>query len=47
MPNTGSIKLALLFIDKVGNNDAGVLVKQLKIQDLNTKSSLIQSRTRR
>ena len=40
MPNTGSIKLALLFIDNVGNNDAGVLVKPLKIQDLNTNQAL-------
>ena len=40
MPNTGSIKLALLFIDKVGNNDAGVLVKPVKIQDLNTNQAL-------
>ena len=41
MPNTGSIKLALLFIDNVGNNDAGVLVKPLKIQDLSTESGII------
>ena len=40
MPNTGSIKLALLFIDNVGNNDAGVLVKPLKIQDLSTNQAL-------
>jgi hypothetical protein len=40
MPNTGSIKLALLFIDKVGNNDAGVLIKPLKIQDLSTNQAL-------
>jgi hypothetical protein len=42
MPNTGSIKLALLFIDKVGNNDAGVLVKPVKIQDLNTNQALFK-----
>jgi hypothetical protein len=40
MPNTGSIKLALLFIDNAGNNDAGVLVKPLKIQDLSTNQGL-------
>ena len=40
MPNTGSIKLALLFIDNVGNNNAGVLVKPLKIQDLSTNQAL-------
>ena len=40
MPNTGSIKLALLFIDKAGNNNAGVLVKPLKIQDLSTNQAL-------
>ncbi len=40
MPNTGSIKLALLFIDNVGNNDAGVLIKPLKIQDLSTNQAL-------
>ena len=40
MPNTGSIKLALLFIDNVGNNDAGVLVKPVKIQDLSTNQAL-------
>jgi len=40
MPNTGSIKLALLFIDNAGNNNAGVLVKPLKIQDLNTNQAL-------
>ena len=42
MPNTGSIKLALLFIDNVGNNDAGVLVKPVKIQDLNTNQALFK-----
>jgi hypothetical protein len=30
----------LLFIDKVGNNDAGVLVKPVKIQDLSTNQAL-------
>ncbi len=40
MPNTGSIKLALLFIDKAGNNDAGVLIKPVKIQDLSTNQAL-------
>ena len=40
MPNTGSIKLALLFIDSTGNNNAGVLVKPLKIQDLSTNQAL-------
>ncbi|MGI0050241.1 MAG: hypothetical protein ACRD8K_00760, partial [Nitrososphaeraceae archaeon] len=42
MPNTGSIKLALLFIDKVGNSDAGVLVKPVKIQDLSTNQALFK-----
>jgi hypothetical protein len=40
MPNTGSIKLTLLFIDKAGNNDAGVLIKPVKIQDLSTNQAL-------
>ncbi len=40
IPNIGSIKLALLFIDNVGNNDAGVLIKPLKIQDLSTNQAL-------
>ena len=40
MPNTGSIKLALLFIDKAANNDDGVLIKPVKIQDLGTNQAL-------
>ncbi len=40
MPNSGSIKLALLFIDKAGNNNDGVLVKPVKIQDLSTNQAL-------
>ena len=40
MPNTDNIKLALLFVDKSGTNDAGVLVKPVKIQDLSTNQAL-------
>ena len=40
IPNTDNIKLALLFIDKIGNNDAGVIVQPVKIQDLSTNQAL-------
>ena len=41
MPYTGSIKLALLFIDNVGNNNAGVLVKPTKNPRLKYESGII------
>jgi len=40
MPNTQCIKLALLFIDKSGNNHGGVLVNPLKIQNINNNQGL-------
>ena len=40
IPNTDNIKLALLFIDQIGNNDAGVIVQPVKIQDLSTNQAL-------
>jgi hypothetical protein len=40
VPNNGNIKLALLFMDKIDNNDAGALVKPVKTQDLNTNQAL-------
>jgi hypothetical protein len=38
--NNDNIKLALLFMDKIGNNDAGTLVKPVKTQDISTKQAL-------
>jgi hypothetical protein len=40
MPNSDNIKLALLFIDKAGNNDVGTTVEPIKIQDISTNQAL-------
>jgi hypothetical protein len=40
MPNTQNIKLAVMYIDKKGNNHAGTLINPLKIQDINKKQGL-------
>ena len=40
IPNTESIKLALLFIDKSGNNHGGILVDPVKVQNINSNQAL-------
>ena len=40
MPNTQNIKLAVMYIDKKGNNHAGTLINPSKIQDINKKQGL-------
>ncbi len=40
MPNTQSIKLAAIYIDKNGNEHAGTLIDPVKIQNLNNKQGL-------
>ena len=40
MPNTQNIKLAVMYIDKKGNNHAGTLINPLKIQNISTKQGL-------
>ena len=40
IPNTESIKLALLFIDKSGNNHGGILVNPVKVQNINSNQAL-------
>ena len=40
IPNTDSIKLALLFIDKSGNNHGGVLIDPVKVQNINNNQGL-------
>ena len=40
MPNTQNIKLAVMYIDKKGNNHAGTLINPAKIQDINKKQGL-------
>ena len=40
IPNTESIKLALLFIDKSGNNHGGILVDIVKVQNINSNQAL-------
>ena len=40
MPDTRNIKLAVLHIDRTGNNNVGTLVNPIKIQDISTKQAL-------
>jgi hypothetical protein len=40
MPNTQNIKLAVMYIDKKGNNHAGTLINPAKIQNISTKQGL-------
>jgi len=40
MPNTQNIKLAVMYIDKIGNNHAGTLINPVKIQNINANQGL-------
>ena len=40
MPNTQSIKLAALSIDRIGNKNSGTLVNPIKIQNINQNQGL-------
>ncbi len=40
MPDTRNIKLAVLHIDRTGNNNVGTLVNPIKIQDISTNQAL-------
>src|ERR671914_527794 len=40
MPNTQNIKLAVMYIDKNGNNHAGTLINPVKIQNISTNQGL-------
>ena len=40
MPNTQNIKLAVLHMDRTGNNNVGILVNPIKIQNINTNQAL-------
>jgi topoisomerase IA-like protein len=40
MPNSQNIKLAALYMDRVGNKYAGLLVNPLKIQNINKNQGL-------
>ena len=40
MPDTPNIKLAVLHMDRTGNNNVGILVNPIKIQNINTNQAL-------
>ena len=40
MPNTQNIKLAVIYIDKKGNNHEVTLITPVKIQNINKKQGL-------
>ena len=46
MPNTEDIKVAVMYLDKTGNNHKGALINPGQIQALKQQSRIIQIRLR-